>query len=240
MNPNPSAVSINGTGKPRVIVTKADAFYTSGSSTTFTATTIEETSITDWTALGIRVGMKIQTNVTSGGIDYPSYAKVESLDDVNGIIAIDAWTNGTPTNGNVFEADGWIADLPFCQKLTQIMTPDVLVHSLYRSRKAAKFYGWEPSFILDYAKYVSPDTIIALRHQLAARLDDLLVLIPHVDQPEFQYNVFYSTPVQIARFGISPGYRDAVFTFKGSEPIGSWPIVEGYGSGYSRTYGSQL
>jgi hypothetical protein len=172
-----------------------------------------------------------------------TYAKILSIDTGNDSapsIIIDAWNNGIPSDGSKFIIDGFIADLPRCAELTEMHSPYSLTHHLYRGRKNSKQFGWSYRCALDYSKYLSADTILALMEQLNIGPDDTLILIPRSDAPEYQYNVFYKDDINVSMFGLSPGYRKIVLSFEATELQCFPKPYIGYGAGYGWSYGEQL
>jgi len=235
----PSIQTIAGSGTPRLVLIQSDVTYTSSGTVAFTATSITETGSPSYASVSL--GQRVLSNRVVSGLGLPTYAKITAK--AAGVLTIDGWTNGTPTDSS-FIVDGWIADMPRCQELTEIFEPDVLVHSLYRgdmgSSFATKHRGWRYTCVLDYSKYISADAILSLRRQLAQRANDNLVLIPRNDQPKYQYNVFYGKPVELSRYGISAGYKKMVLAFTGKENLASWPLIDGYGTNYANAYGTGL
>lgn len=232
-------VTVAGTGGTFEALTQ---IYESSTSTTYTSTGVTEGGGPTHTA--IRAGMRISSYRTASSIDHPTYAKVISKD--SGSIVVDGWTNGTPTNGAKFLIDGYIADLPRTQKdgLLETFEPDILVHSLYRgdqgSKIETKFRGWKYTASLDYSQFISADTLLDMRFHLSPKSLDRLVLIPHVDAPQYQYNVYFAEAVQLRKYGISAGYKGPKFTFAGNENLAGLPMIDGYGTGYATNYGTNL
>lgn len=192
-----------------------------------------------FSARGFGVNRRIAIEPTgSGGL---IYGRLLSIDDTNNILTVDQWIGGTPANGLQFKSDGWIADLPYCDDLTETFTPDVLIHSLWRSRKSAKHYGFLYSCSLGYSKGVFGDTLILLAPHLSMRPNDRLILIPHVDMPAFSYNVFFSQAFELSQFGQGLAHLKPVFQFEGKESLASFPIAStGYGFNYANDYGTGL
>jgi hypothetical protein len=229
---------INGVGLPRIIVVK-EAIYTSAGATTYTSTSVIEAGTPDLSAL--RVGHRITSFVVIGGDkpNKPVFGKVTAIDDVNDIISVDSWIGGTPTNGQVFVIDGFVIDLPRCQEMTEIFTPDQLIHKLRRSRTETKFYGWGYQCILDYSTYATGDMFYDLLPAFNLKQDDRLILIPRRDAPRFQYNVYYAESISLSLYGKTPGYRKPVFVFQGAENVATWRMVKlGYGTHFGTDYGS--
>lgn len=225
---------INGVGKPRLIVIKG-TLYTSAGATTFTSTTVTEGGSPDLSPL--RVGHRVTSFVVSSGKpNKPVFAKILSVDDVNDIITVDEWIGGTPTNAQPIVVDGFVMDLPRCQEMTEVFTPDNLIHKLYRRRKDTKFYGWGYRCTLDYSAYATGDMFLDLIPGLNLGENDRLVLIPRKDVPQFQYNVYFADPINLSLYGKSPGYRKPVFAFESKENLASFPIVAGYGSQFGVNY----
>ena len=244
MSMQPQIRSISGEGKPRLCLVKADAIYTSGSGTTFALLTI--TVSADLTSAGILAGHRISSYQTnSGQPDKFTWAKVLSIVcGATTTITVDGWTNGVPSNGQLFTVDGFVMDLPWCYEMTETFDPDVLVHSLWRqdsgTKDDPKFRGWKYQCDLDYSQYTRPEDIIALRPALGMGPNDYLLLMPHVDQSGFNYRVYYAGAVKISRFGLTPGYKQLVLSFKATENLPSWPLIDGYGMCYGSSYGYYL
>lgn len=230
----------SGSGKPRLIA-ESDVTYTSAGTTTFTATTASETGSPS--LAGIRAGMRIRSYLT-GDPDKRVYARVTAVNDTTDVITVDAWYPSTPTSGRTFTVDGWVVDLPYCQELTERFEPDYLLHELYRGDEGteikAKFRGWKYTVVLDYGQFLSASNYTAMRPVLQTATAKSLILIPRADQPRFSYEVYYADPVELARFGLAAGYRKSVFVFRSVRNLPSWPLIDGYGTGYAENYGIQL
>ena len=234
----PSVAMATGSGKPRLVIGEAIG-YISGATTTFTATTATDAALTG--AAGIRANARISSFVIiSGQPSKPTFAKVLSVAGTT--VTVDAWTQGVPTNGQTWTIDGWVIDLPYCYDMTERFEPDNLVHTLYNGDNGSimdvKFRGWKYQCTLDYALYVSGDVILSLAP--AFRRDTLktMVLIPHADQPQYQYNVYHGAPIELARFGKNLGHRKPVLVFIGKENVASWPVINGFGMNYATVYGT--
>lgn len=235
-------LSINGLGTPRIL-TQTDVVLTD-SNTIFGTDSVgpfADLSSTPTVVTGVLAGMRASSfAVVAGQPNKPVYGKVVSTNPVNFLIYVDAWVPVAPTNGQPVSIDGWVIDLPICQQMTETFEPDQNVHNLFRNRLVSKFFGWKYSCSLDYSQYILPDTLVDIRYALGKDTNKAMVLIPHVDKPEFQYNVIFDQPISHARFGIERGYKLVVFTFKGKETIAMYPIAAtGYGFGYATNYGVQ-
>lgn len=182
-------------------------------------------------AVGRRIAIEPTTNQAL------KYGKLTTIDDANNVLTVDSWYAGTPTNGSAFKVDGWIADLPYCNDLTERFEPDVLVHNLWRSRKKSKHYGWKYQCSLDYSKGIVGDTFLLIAPHLNMRKEDRLILIPRVDKPEFNYNVFFSESFDLSQLGQGLGHTKPIFTLTGKELVSSFPIISGYGTNYANNYG---
>jgi len=235
----PTFNRINGSGKPRILVIKATAAYTSDGSTTFSATGVTLGGGVSLTA--VQAGMRAMSYVVRASKpNLQVYGRITAVNDATDEITVAEWVGGTPTNGQLVFVDGYVIDLPYCQALTETYSPDQLVHNLYRSRKASRFYGWKYSVTLDYSQWISADTLIALQQALNLSEGDSLILVPRVDNAGVQYNVIYNGDISISRFGIAPGHKGVMLAFSGKENV-AWPIpTSGYGFGYGTNYGEQL
>lgn len=235
----PTFDRICGDGKPRILVIKQTAHYSSSGTTSYTATTAAETGTPSLKA--VRAGMRIRSTVTRSGLpDLEVYGRITAVNDTTDTITVAEWIGGTPTNANAFVVDGYVIDLPYCYALVERFVPDQTVHRLYRSRKSSVFYGWQYRATLDYSQWISADTLISMESALNISGTDRLVLIPRVDDPGTNYNVIYDGEISIQRYGKGPGHRGPVFSFSGTENV-AWPIpTGGYGFEYAYEYGTQL
>lgn len=310
--------TVNGEGRPRIIIRKAASSWTSGTGTTYTSTTVREAkgstvnisssnasedSVTFATNHGLLLGERfeiaghtstpdingersviavssptkvvIDLNITSGGgatgtgRKVPDYRRVSAGMRVTGIVVrggglptlpvygritivtsnisdaykqltVAEWVGGTPTDAQVYNVNGYVVDLPYCQKLTETFTAEQLVHPLWRKRLASEFVGWNYGAMLDYSQHIKADTIINLRAMLRMTNTDEIVLVPRVDQPQFQYPVIYDTPIAMSLFGKAGGHSKIIFGFKGKYLM-PFPIVTtGYGYNYAKLYGTGL
>jgi hypothetical protein len=234
-----ATLNILGTGAPRLIRRATSAFYTSsGTNTTYTATSITETGA-DLSA--VKSPMHVWALMTTG--EY-TYAKITDVNNSTKVITVDAWSNGTPPSNAVYTVDGYVVDLPRCQRLVETRAPDYLTHELYNgdagTRLETEFRGWKYDAELNYEQYMRGEDAALLRYVLNMNLTDRLVLIPRRSNPEWQYNVVFTDPVSVSLAGVRPGVSGLILRFKGKENIHEWPLADGYGYGYATSYGTNL
>ena len=235
--------SIAGEGYPRLLRLCEIAMYTSGSGTTYTAGGV---TVTEAIGNTPKVGLMISSYViTSGWPDKRTWAKIlTATTGGSSVITVDAWSNGTPTNGQIFTVDGYVMDLPYCNELVEAPTADILEHLLWRQDKGSKseteFRGWKYEWTLNYSVLISPDVLISMRPALSMGVRDQLVLIPHNDQPGFNYCVHYVGTTPFSKFGITKGYKGVSFVFRADENLASWPLLAGYGCAFATNYGTCL
>ena len=103
------------------------SIYESTGTTAFTATGATETGSP--TFLSFPTNTRISSFVVSGTLSKPTFARVTGK--TTGIITVDGWSNGTPTDAQKFSIDGYVVDLPRTQGQPEEFTPDTLIHSLY-------------------------------------------------------------------------------------------------------------
>jgi len=232
----PVNVTVAGSGGNFEALTQ---IYESTGTTTFDSTHAYETGSPEFTSFP--VGARVLSYVVSGGLSYPTYAKVTAK--ATGILTVDAWSNGTPTNAQKFIIDGYIVDLPRSQELTERFEPDNLTHSLYGGDEGSKldnkFRGFKYRCSIDYSKYASADMLIALRRIFKAAPRDQIILIPRKDFPKFQYNVILGEAFELTKQRLD-GYKKPVFVFIGKENVANFAVADGYGYGYAENYGYQL
>ena len=234
-------VNITVAGTLGTVEALTHIYESTGSTSYTTATLVSESGGGNFPL--VKSGHRIRSFVTVSGVDKETWAKVISKPATNQL-GIDAWTNGKPANGNVFRIDGFIADLPRTQEMTETFDPDVLIHSLFNgdngSVKKIKMRGWKYTCVLDYSKYTNPDMLYDLRYILAQKATDQLILIPRIDAPQFQYDVYFSAPANLTKYGRSPGYRKTIFSFVNKFNLASWPLIDGYGTNYAGNYGTNF
>lgn len=181
---------------------------------------------------------RVMARYSSGDTIYECHAKIITIPDYQ-TITIDEWKPGTPSSGQTFYIDGWIADLPRTNELTEIFTPETLVHDLIFRNKAVKHYGFTYQCVLDYSKYVSGDSLLLLNEHFKIDENDRLILIPRIDKYSIQYNVGMEDPFQLSILG-TWGYKGFSLKFFGTELVHGLDVESGYGYGYGLNYGYQL
>lgn len=313
MNLYQTTRTINGEGKPRILVTKPQHTWASFGTTTYSATTATEamgatgaitssSNVTDaiyqvghgfatgdririaghsgstpdlngdWTVAqvidadhydvgrvittggtggtarklpdftGIRAGMRIVASTTRSGYAAKIvYGRITSVDRTNFVITLaEGWVGGIPTNGNSYQVNGYVVDLPYCFELTEIFVPDQELHELWRGRvEVAEWFGWGYRAALDYSKHIRVDALQAMRPILNRGKGDGLILIPHVDKPQYNYGVIYDGEIALSRYGVSGGHRKFALGFRGTQLVATWPMSgnTGWGHAWGRTFG---
>lgn len=235
----PSVKNIRGNGTPRIIIVYSVPQFTSTTSTTFDAT---HAYLSGNAFAGVIANQRVMSYVLRGTVQIPTFGKVTAK--ATGALTIDAWTNGTPTAGQVFVVDGYVVDMPRCLEdgLAETFDPDVFIQNIWDgdngNRAETEMRGWKYDCVLDYSKYISPDTLLELRRVLAQGLNDNLILIPRRDAPQFQYNVYYSGAISLKKYGLAPGYKGTVFAFKSKANLAGWGMISGHGTNYGNDYGN--
>jgi len=213
--------------------------YESTGATTFTGTTANESGAPTFST--VKVNHRILSWRVVSGLSYPTFGKVTNK--TSGTITFDGWSNGIPTDGQKFRIDGFIADWPRCQDLTEQYDPDYLEHELYRgdegSEIIAQFRGYKYSCTMDYSQYLSADALIDARYFFGAGRDDRLILVPRKDAPQFQYNVLLANSFEL-RKRRSTGYKKPVFVFKSKTNVQNYALQDGYGINYAANFGTNF
>jgi hypothetical protein len=235
----PSVKHIRGTGTPRiVIVYTTPQFINTAGSATFDAT---HAYAAGESFTGVKVNQRVMSYALRGTVQIPTFGKVTGI--ATGVLTVDAWTNGTPTNAQFFVVDGFVCDLPRTQEdgMSETFDPEVFIQFLWNgdngSRAETEMRGWKYDCVLDYSKYISPDTLLDLDKVLAQGANDNLILIPRRDAPQFQYNVYYSGAITLKKYGRAPGYKGTVFAFKSKTNLPGWGMIDGHGTNYGNDYG---
>lgn len=245
---NPTQSVITGTGKPRLIREMTSAIFTSSANTTYTATSVTDTSgLSSVIALGMRVRAKVITTVSSVNYEVLAYAKITSVDLTNKVLTVDEWIGGTPTNAQAFTVDGWIADLPRALEdgLVETFDPQPLVHRLWLGHKATKDRGYDYSARISWSKRATPDMFFELRNIMTQQItgsDETLILIPRVDKPGISYRVYIDTEFSIKLAPNKKYYTGFELEFTGKDRIATPPhfLWNGYGTAYGTLYGTRL
>ncbi|MBW7887459.1 MAG: hypothetical protein H3C35_03735 [Bacteroidetes bacterium] len=178
----------------------------------------------------VQINHRIKSYRVNGDFIYTTFGKVIAKDV--GILTIDGWTNGIPTNGQKIIVDGWIIDIPRCQEMTETFEPDYLIHSVYSGDEGnvtlTKFRGYKYECMLDYSKYAQPEMLIAIRNILNAAHNDKVVLIPRVDKQGLNYEVYLRNPFSLTRHQ-KKGYKKPVFVFAGKRNVEFYSTGKGIG-----------
>jgi streptogramin lyase len=186
----------------------------------------------------------IVNQTPTGRFGWSSYISEMIKFGTQSTLEVDSWSNGTPTDAQIFKIDGWIIDLPRTQEMTEDFDADVLVHGLYGGdagqKKETKHRGYAYACRLDYSKFFSGDALFEIRKLMSLGSRDSLILIPRRDKPQYQYNVYIDDSFSISKYGKSPGYRKPVFVFLGKENIADMRMDLLYGSHYGTSYGKYL
>lgn len=240
----PTRTVHSGTGKSRFIreiaSTDSDYYQTTGSPT-YTANTAVDTVALD---PRVRVGRRIRALQNNTGFAGKIvYGKITAISGMT--ITIDQWIGGTPTDTNVYQIDGYIADLPRAEKLNETFPPDVLIHNIWKSKKSTKMYGYGYASDIIFENWVSPDTLYDLREVFRFKLDgddDNVIFIPHIDKPGINYNVYLTNPFVFALTPDLKGHKGFRISLAGKANVPRPPQLQwgGYGYEYGQDYGYQL
>jgi hypothetical protein len=202
--------------------------YESTGTTTFDATHAYETGSPAFSF--VKLKNRVKSYRVLGSFTYVTYGKIIAI--ASGILTIDEWSNGVPTNGQKFCVDGWIIDLPRCQEMTEIFTPDSLVHELYNGDEGSildeEFYGYKYENVLDYSKYASTEMLLDLRRVLNRAPHDRMILVPRTDRKGLNYEVILRDPISISRHRLKD-HKKPIFAFKGKRNVQFYATAEGMG-----------
>ena len=95
---------------------------------------------------------------------------------------------------------------------------------------------------LDYSSYISGDNLQTLKDILQSTLQgdtSTLVLIPRIDKPGTNYNVYLDSAIDLSKSGSNMGHNDFKLSFSGKNNVANLPFISsGYGYGYGTNYGT--
>lgn len=240
----PQRTVLSGTGNSRLIreipSTDSDYYETTGTPT-YTANTAVDSIALD---SRVRVGRRIRSWQTNSGFASKCvYAKITAISGTT--ITVDQWIGGTPTNGQVYKIDGYIADLPRAEKIIETFTPDALIHSIWKSKKSTKLYGYGYTADILYDNWISPDTLYDLREIFRFKLDgddENIIFVTRIDKNGITYNVFLTNPLVFQLTPDKKGHKGFKISLEGKENVPRPPMLNwgGYGYEYGQDYGYQL
>lgn len=231
----PVAITVGGTGGGFQALTQ---IYESIGATTFDETHAYEAA---GTFPFVKTNHRVVSYRVAGDFKYTTFGKVVEKNVSGEYLKVDAWTNGTPTNGQKIIIDGWIADLPRCQAMTEMFEPDTLIHSLYNgdegSIEETKFRGYKYECELDYSEYTSADMLIDLSSILNGGPNDKVILVPRRDVPGFNYEVYLKNKFSLTRHR-SKGYKKPVFLFRSKSNVQCYAVKDGVGFNCGFNFGT--
>jgi hypothetical protein len=222
---------ITGRGYPRLLLIVREPFYRSGFDTFYGIDFVKDNGF------NFKVMNSMLLQSFSNG--HRTFAKVINYNESENKIQIDFWTNGIPADGERFEIVGWCVDLGYSQEIKQIFIPFIIKHELYNGRVIVKQLGFKYRCEISFEKFFPSDILIGLvkgQFILNKGLEDVqMVLIPHIDKPGFNYNVFLESEINLIPT-YKEGYSGTRFVFVGKELV-NLPVEYGYGANYGYQYG---
>jgi hypothetical protein len=239
---------IHGTGKPRIGVA-TPIIHTNKITGVTDATTIvvQLTNAVDLAALDNTYGLVNALLWSYTTANVLTWAKILSYSETGGdFLTVLSWENGEPDAGKDCYIQGYRLDLPYCQRLTEIWTPDFIVHKLYNGNIYRKKRGFYYAASLDYSGYAHKDTVQLFRQLL--RIDKTeIYFYPRVDNTSLVYKVDLSPESEIVLNQIQnhAGHRSFIINLIGVERIPEIRLYDpqvsgGYGDDYGSSYGTGL
>jgi len=221
---------IHGTGKPRFWI-GTDKIWT-GSNSAADATSITLSGSPDLDSLDSVHGL-INFLVVADNSDSPAtktYGKIIAYNDSTDVLTVDEWSNGTPDN----TANNWIqskrVDLPYCQRLTEVFTPDFIVKKMETGDIRRIKRGFYYSATLDYARYFHKDEMEILRDLFDKKYDGQydFAFTPRLDNPAASYYVDIDPEAQVSFYQLKShsGHGGIIIPIVGIERIEKIPFVD--------------
>jgi hypothetical protein len=161
---------IHGTGKPRFGIPSGTFWTGTNSAATATTITLNNAGVSDLLdGLNSQYGVKnmLVWSLTSDSPPQDTHGKVTAYNNATDVLTVDSWSNGTPDNPVATYLQHKRIDLPYCQRLTEIWTPDFIVKKMLDGDIKVKKRGFYYSASLDYAKYLHKDEVESLRDLFA-------------------------------------------------------------------------
>lgn len=242
---------IHGTGKPRIGIA-TEVIHTNAITAVTDNPTSDVVQLTNAITGGL-AGLDEEYGLVNAllwsytSADVLTWAKILSFTDTAGhFLTVLSWENGIAANGKDCFIQGYRLDLPYCQRLTEIWTPDFIVQKLYNGNIHRRKRGFYYAASLDYAGYAHKDTIQLFRQLLRINATEIY-FYPRQDNTALVYKVDLSPESEIVLNQIQQhaGHRSFIINLIGVERLTEVPLYDpeisgGYGDDYGTAYGTGL
>jgi hypothetical protein len=238
---------LHGTGKPRFVAITDTIEYGTVVTATASSVTINLTNYSTLQSLDEDKGLYGLLIYTVNADNEETAGAVIGYAESTSIAIIRYWTNGLPKDNANYTARNYVIDLPYCQKLTERWTPDMVIRKRLNGKIRTKKKGFYYSATLDYSRYIGADTLSILRPLFSTNTKSIL-FYPRVDNSKIFYVVDISpdTAFELYRLQNHQGHGGFMIEIIGldriPEPMMYNPLLvtEGYGYNYGTDYGIGL
>jgi len=218
---------IHGEGKPRFIIPTSVIWTGTDSAATDTTITLNGSpNLDDLDAQYGLVNFRVWSKNSSSE---DTYGKITAYNDITDVLTVDSWSNGTPpvaTSVTTFLQTKQI-DLPYCQRLTEIFTPDFIVKKMVTGEIKTVKRGFYYSASLDYAKYFHKDEMQLLR-DLYNKDYDYFTFYPRVDNPGLSYKVDIDPDSEISFYQLQAhqGHGGVIILINSKTRLDKIPFID--------------
>ncbi len=234
---------IHGTGKPRFyvktgILETGKIVSVSGLSAEVDLYNFE--SLTDLDSVHGLIGVILWSLNASGA---ETFGVIKSY--ASETVAVKYWSNGAPVVDAEIKFQGIVIDLPYCQRLIERWTPEVLTVKRLNGRIRKKKKRFYYSATLDYSQYLGGDKLSLLRHLFRTDRNEI-IFYPRVDNNNLYYNVeIADDSLEIYQLQHHQAHGGIRIQIIGLEPYSEAQIFNllnetGYGYNYGTDYGIGL
>lgn len=237
---------IHGTGKPRISITSLTPIH-SNAVKSVVGLVLELNVAVDLANLDLLHGLVNAVVYSTNSSGQSTYGKIVSYSETGGeYLTVESWSNSAPKVGNACWIQGYIIDLPYCQKLTESWFPDFIYTKLYGGKIHTNKRGFYYVASLDYSGYAHKNTVLLFR-QLLKKNTGSVTFYPRVDNNAIAYKVELSpeTEITLSQIQQHAGHRNLIINLVGVERLSEIPIYDGsvsggYGDDYGTNYGVGL
>ena len=156
-----------------------------------------------------------------------TFGRITSYVDATGVLTVSSWNNGTPDTSVATRIQSKSIYLPYCQRLTEIFTPDFIVKKMLDGSIRRNKRGFYYSASLDYARYFHKDEMLLIRDLFNTKYE-VFRFFPRIDNTGLFYEVDISPDTEMAFYQLKhhQGHGGVVINLTGIARVDKIPFFD--------------